>query len=94
MKETLAFSAPHDDYQETVGAVIVTQPNMPRVDLYTLHKYLGGKTRSSGQEAVTLTHILSILCFVTSWMPSRFYYIELLLRHSMHRMQSYSHHNT
>ena len=38
VKECLAFSAPHEQYQETVGCIIVTKAGMPRVDLVTLHK--------------------------------------------------------
>ena len=41
VKEVLAFSAPHAQYQETVGCVIVTHKGMPKVDLPSLHKYLG-----------------------------------------------------
>jgi acyl-CoA synthetase (AMP-forming)/AMP-acid ligase II len=41
VKETLSFSAPHEELQETVGQVIVTKPGFPKVDLPTLHKYLG-----------------------------------------------------
>ena len=47
VKETIAFSAPHDQYQETVGAVIVTKPGFPRVDLPTLHRYLENKLHRS-----------------------------------------------
>lgn len=47
VKETIAFSAPHKEYQETVGAVIVTEPGKARVDLPTLHKYLEDKLHRS-----------------------------------------------
>eukprot|EP01038_Epipyxis_sp_PR26KG_P006462 gene6462-8890_t len=47
VKETLAFSAPHDKYQETVGAIIVTKQGSPRVDLNSLHKYLDSKLHRS-----------------------------------------------
>lgn len=40
VKEVLAFSAPHDQYQETVGALIVIKANAPRVDLPSLHRFL------------------------------------------------------
>lgn len=38
VKETLAFSAPHKQFQETVGVIIVTKPGMGRVDLPELHR--------------------------------------------------------
>ena len=38
VKECLAFSAPHQQFQETVGCIVVTKAGMPRVDLVTLHK--------------------------------------------------------
>lgn len=47
VKETIAFSAPHEQYQETVGAIIVTRPGKPRLDLVTLHKYLESKLHRS-----------------------------------------------
>lgn len=47
VKETLAFSAPHASYQESVGVIIVTKSNMTRVDLPTLHKYLEDKLHRS-----------------------------------------------
>ena len=47
IKETLAFSAPHEEYQETVGAVIVSKLGYGRVDLPTLHKYLEDKLHRS-----------------------------------------------
>ena len=45
--EALAFSAPHDEYQETVGAVIVSKPGQPRVDLLSLHRYLDDRLHRS-----------------------------------------------
>ena len=47
VKETLAFAAPHESYQETIGAVIVTQKGQPRVDLPTLHAYLESRLHRS-----------------------------------------------
>lgn len=47
IREACAFSAPHDHFQETVGAVIVTEKNRPRIDLPTLHKYLGDRLHRS-----------------------------------------------
>lgn len=47
VKETLAFSAPHDTYQETVGVVIVSRKDKPRPDLQTLHKYLDSRLHRS-----------------------------------------------
>ena len=47
VKETLAFSAPHDTYQEVAGCVIVSKMGMPRVDLVSLHQYLDGKLHRS-----------------------------------------------
>jgi hypothetical protein len=47
VKETIAFSAPHEQYQETVGVIIVTKPGKPRVDLPNLHKYLENKLHRS-----------------------------------------------
>jgi acyl-CoA synthetase (AMP-forming)/AMP-acid ligase II len=40
VKEVLAFSAPHAEYQESVGVCIVTAKDLPRVDLLGLHKFL------------------------------------------------------
>lgn len=37
VSQALAFSASHDVLQEVVGAVLVTPPNVPRVDLRALH---------------------------------------------------------
>ncbi|KAJ4141732.1 hypothetical protein NW768_000949 [Fusarium equiseti] len=47
VSQTLAFSASHDVLQEVVGVVLVTPPNVPRVDLRTLHAAL----KSSLQQA-------------------------------------------
>lgn len=47
VKETIAFSAPHEQYQETVGAIIVSRPNKPRIDLPSLHKYLESRLHRS-----------------------------------------------
>lgn len=47
MKETLAFSAPHDKYQEIVGVLIVMKPGEKRIDLSVLHRYLDGKLHRS-----------------------------------------------
>jgi acyl-CoA synthetase (AMP-forming)/AMP-acid ligase II/acetyltransferase-like isoleucine patch superfamily enzyme/acyl carrier protein len=47
IKDTIAFSAPHAEFQETVGAVIVTHPDKPRPDLLHLHKYLEDKLHRS-----------------------------------------------
>lgn len=47
VKETLAFCAPHEQYQETVGAVVVTRAGGPRLDLPSLHKYLEDKLHRS-----------------------------------------------
>jgi acyl carrier protein len=47
VKETLAFSAPHARYQETVGVIVVTRDRSPRVDLPTLHKYLESRLHRS-----------------------------------------------
>ena len=43
----LAYSAPHELYQETIGIVIVTRVNKPAVDLITLCKYLENKLHRS-----------------------------------------------
>lgn len=40
VSQALAFSATHDVLQEVVGAVLVTPPNVPRVDLRALHAAL------------------------------------------------------
>ena len=40
VREACAFSAPHEHFQETVGAVIVTKINRPRLDLPSLHAFL------------------------------------------------------
>jgi aryl carrier-like protein len=47
IKEVLAFAAPHEQYQETIGVVVVTQKGKPRVDLPTLQTYLEGKLHRS-----------------------------------------------
>ena len=47
IREVLAFSFPHELYQETVGVVIVTPANMPRVDLFGLHNFLEGRLHRS-----------------------------------------------
>jgi len=47
IKETIAFSAPHEQFQETVGAVIVTKPGEKFVDLPTLHKFLESRLHRS-----------------------------------------------
>lgn len=47
IKETVAFSAPHAEYQETIGAWIVSKPDKPRVDLPLLHKYLESRLHRS-----------------------------------------------
>lgn len=40
IKACLAFTAPHDVLQEIVGIVVVAQPDMPKVDLPSLHEFL------------------------------------------------------
>ena len=47
IKECIAFSAPSEEYQEVVGAVIVSKEGKPRVDLLNLHKYLDGELHRS-----------------------------------------------
>jgi len=47
VQEALAFSAPHFEFQETVGVVVVSKPGHPRVDLLTLHKYLDDRLHRS-----------------------------------------------
>ena len=47
VKEAIAFSAPHEQYQETVGAIIVIRPGKPKIDLPSLHKYLDDKLHRS-----------------------------------------------
>lgn len=59
IKETLAFSAPHEEYQETIGIVVVTRPGHPRVDLNVLHKYLEDKLhRSKWPQAIIYMNAL------------------------------------
>jgi aryl carrier-like protein len=43
VREVLAFAAPSDQYQETVGVVVVTVKDKPRVDLPSLHAFLEGR---------------------------------------------------
>lgn len=40
IKEVLCFSAPNEQYQESIGVVVVRHPGKPRIDLVTLHAYL------------------------------------------------------
>ena len=47
VKEALAFSAPHEQFQETVGLVVVTKEGFQRIDLATLHRYLDDKLHRS-----------------------------------------------
>lgn len=47
VQEALAFSAPHNEYQETVGAVIVSKAGQPRVDLLSLHRFLDDRLHRS-----------------------------------------------
>ena len=47
VKETLAFSAPHAEYQESIGVVVVTHPTKPRIDLPSLHKFVEDKLHRS-----------------------------------------------
>lgn len=47
VREVIAFSAPHEQYQETIGAIIVTRPGSPRIDLPTLHAYLDSRLHRS-----------------------------------------------
>jgi len=41
IEAALAFSVEHDVLQEVVGVAIVPSPNRPRIDLQSLHEYLG-----------------------------------------------------
>ena len=47
VKEIIAFSAPHEQFQETVGAAIVTRSGQQRPDLPSLHKFLEDKLHRS-----------------------------------------------
>jgi len=47
VKEAIAFSAPHAQYQESVGAVLVLKNGSNRPDLISLHKYLENKLHRS-----------------------------------------------
>ena len=47
VKDVIAFSAPNERYQETVGVVIVMRENMPRVDIPSLHGFIDGKLHRS-----------------------------------------------
>lgn len=40
VKDCLAFSAPHSVLQEIVGIVVVSDPNVPKIDLPLLHEFL------------------------------------------------------
>lgn len=40
IKEVLAFSTPHSLFQETVGVILVSKLNYPRIDLNSLNHYL------------------------------------------------------
>eukprot|EP00804_Cyclotella_cryptica_P003579 CCRYP_002201-RB/>CCRYP_002201-RB protein AED:0.01 eAED:0.01 QI:485/1/1/1/0.85/0.62/8/1917/1082 len=54
VKETIAFSAPHEKFQETVGVVIVPYPNKPRPDLVNLQKFLEDKLHWSKMPQVII----------------------------------------
>ena len=41
VESALSFSAEHDVLQEVVGVAIVSSPNRPRLDLQSLHEFLG-----------------------------------------------------
>ena len=43
VKDCAAFSAAHDVLQEVVGAAVVMKPGCPRIDLMTVHTFLGDK---------------------------------------------------
>jgi acyl-CoA synthetase (AMP-forming)/AMP-acid ligase II len=58
VKEVLAFSAPHAEYQESVGVCIVPWPGKPRPDLPTLHKFLEDKLHRSKWPQVDFNLIL------------------------------------
>jgi len=40
IKEVLCFSAPNEQYQESIGVVVVRHAHKPRIDLVTLHAFL------------------------------------------------------
>jgi acyl-CoA synthetase (AMP-forming)/AMP-acid ligase II len=41
IESAIAFSVKHDFLQEVVGIAVVPEPNRPRLDLQSLHEYLG-----------------------------------------------------
>jgi hypothetical protein len=43
----MAFSFPHELYQETIGIVVVTPSGTPRIDLVGLQPFLEGKLHRS-----------------------------------------------
>eukprot|EP01035_Chromulina_nebulosa_P020494 gene20494-26588_t len=47
IKEVLAFSAPNDIYQETVGVVLVMKESKKRIDLLNLHQFIENKLHRS-----------------------------------------------
>lgn len=47
VKETLAFSAPHATFQETIGVVVVSVAGRPRVDLPSLWRHVDGRLHRS-----------------------------------------------
>jgi len=47
VREVMCFSSPHSQYQETVGAVIVTEASRPRPDIHDLHKHLDNSLHRS-----------------------------------------------
>lgn len=57
--ETLAFSAPNEQYQESIGVIIVPKQGMPRVDLPSLHHYLQDKLhRSKWPQVIVYSNLL------------------------------------
>jgi hypothetical protein len=45
--QTMAFSSPHAQFQETVGVVLVSRGGYPRLDLASLHQFLENRLHRS-----------------------------------------------
>jgi acyl-CoA synthetase (AMP-forming)/AMP-acid ligase II len=47
VKEVMCFASPHNQFQETIGAVLVVSPGSKRPDLHSLHAFLDSSLHRS-----------------------------------------------
>ena len=57
VREVMCFATPHNQFQETIGAVVVVENGLPRPDLHSLHHFLADRLHRSKWPQVCLPRL-------------------------------------